>query len=789
MDGKVKSMAQKRARHYPETKTVVAISMIIFGICSSFVLIVLWPQQFLITIFNSRLASRLTIDNQDYYTCSKDYQNFVISEPDSSYNLISFYVFTVLNPQQVVQRGFEPQIEETGPYGFVKNTYKYDITFDPSDSLTVSYKEYSYLIEVTDDPDACEAMYYRMERDYLQPNACANNACKCKSSLNKVTIVNPLFLKIMWQDSPFDMLSYYSMESFRNIKTMLDEPFTEAVKATLVSTALKEVYQFRINMQGLKLVNSTISYLLSHNYTLYQIVDQPTVWTHCGLDQYGVNGCPFILNNVYGNIKSENNSIPLSLYPSLIPFFNSSLPILNLLNETNFARWIAISWYYGYLPFNSVNGFTTITKEEVYSLFFNEILDDYARVNYDVSSATLLTSLQRKVLIAGIRSIAKFLGSVYLLPTSFLVTSVCTSLTYKEFTSTSSPVICDPTGAKCIWQYGYMKEYHGSTLTTHNGEMTLPLIQSIIDLSTELSTNPNNFYKDLNAAPYYNAYLYCNNIFPYSKPNLKLQCTDLGYTFQDGITNKPAGLWGADNGISSVNFTNLLVNYRKVDESIKLNYFYLSCNLSQLVQDVYRTSTSFHDIYVIRYLNKYQDSSLNYTFTVGNWSDLGIAQWAGGFITDSIMSVRTIQQVKRNGMWRIGDRKYYEYFPEYSSWSILQGYPNAWLYSIEEARLLLNTLARNDNIGTAFRRHIMYTGSTFIGNGSKIIREVGEPGDVTFIAENYFASFECSKTPVSKVCDILDVRFTSSAADCAFIEDMYKECTREQLFHNNLCKL
>jgi hypothetical protein len=41
---------------------------------------------------------------------------------------------------------------------------------------------------------------------------------------------------------------------------------------------------------------------------------------------------------------------------------------------------------------------------------------------------------------------------------------------------------------------------------------------------------------------------------------------------------------------------------------------------------------------------------LNHTFVVGKWSDLGVAQWAGGFITYALEKVRTTNQIIRDGM-------------------------------------------------------------------------------------------------------------------------------------------
>jgi hypothetical protein len=49
---------------------------------------------------------------------------------------------------------------ETGPYGFVKYTYKYDVSFDSlKRSNEVTFKEYSILREPTDSV-SCEVQYF-----------------------------------------------------------------------------------------------------------------------------------------------------------------------------------------------------------------------------------------------------------------------------------------------------------------------------------------------------------------------------------------------------------------------------------------------------------------------------------------------------------------------------------------------------------------------------------------------------------------------------------------------------
>jgi len=94
-------------------------------------------------------------------------------------------------------------------------------------------------------------MYYRMDRAVitLDKDPCAGGICDCRSYDAVITIINPLFLKLMTLEGPFDILSHYSAGVFRIIKSLIEEDFVKAATAHLVPVALQEVYVFRQQMQ------------------------------------------------------------------------------------------------------------------------------------------------------------------------------------------------------------------------------------------------------------------------------------------------------------------------------------------------------------------------------------------------------------------------------------------------------------------------------------------------------------------------------------------------------------
>ena len=200
----------------------------------------------------------------DFYLCNDKYKDFIYDEQPSSVKLLSFYVFNVTNPLDVIRRGYKPALVETGPYGYTRKTYKYDIYFEAYDSRTVSFKEYTVLEEV-DDPLACEEMFYRLDRNnLLNGDPCDGGVCQCKNPRSPVLTVNPAFLNLIWKEGPHILLSQWSIEVYETIKYNMEILFPEAVKAHLIATAMEEIYQFRFMMQTAK--------LLSPYLNLYRVI-------------------------------------------------------------------------------------------------------------------------------------------------------------------------------------------------------------------------------------------------------------------------------------------------------------------------------------------------------------------------------------------------------------------------------------------------------------------------------------------------------------------------------------
>lgn len=780
MEHHQKGIARKWQRHFRETKTTVAIALMIFGLCFLASFVCLWPQKFSADVFNSRLLYHTIIDIEDYFTCSPDYQKFVIYEPSQEEKLISIFMFNVTNAADTIQQGYKPHVVETGPYGYLKYTYKYDVSFDTSDSLNVTFKEYTLLKEATD-PYACQRMFFKLDRNVGSSftNLCYNGVCKCRDHSEELTTINALFLKFMWADTTHKLFSHFSQEVMEKVVNLMEYDFVNATKAHLVPIAYQEIFLFRQQMQISHFLNTSFSNLMK-TYTIPEIstkmlsLNQYT--TPCGLSKHGISTCPIsigdglkilFLNAQRAGLNASTMSLPSSVADFIDPL--NTYSFLN--NDYGLPMWLAICWKLGYVTYNSgtstYSGYTMISPHEI-SQGYTNFIEILAMKSYNITTPNNITDTQLIESKIIIDSIAYWLGNSYVKPYE----SITLELVFQEFGTVGTPVACAPLGEKCIWQWAYMRT-HGMQHVLSRG-----MISSLIDIVTKVNTNPNNLYYDGNSPSFYNTFAFCERYHQsvdYKTSDEMCELTDLSHTYNDALLLHPAGLWGIDYGITSLNMTYVQFKYKQQSKAVRSEYFLHSCNISSLIFKYYREETDFHDIFVVKYLNKYKEVSLNHTFTVGKWEEIGWAQWGGGYVTNALLGVRSTYQIERNGMWVFGQKNYYNILLEYATWANKYGFPNAYISDVYEARDLMHTLSRNSITGNAFREHLSYRATTFIGDGENFINDIGNIGEVTYIEESIYANFSCTGDNTA-ACNSLNKVTVSSGANCDTLEALYTSC-------------
>jgi hypothetical protein len=640
------------------------------------------------------------------------------------------------------------------------------------------------MLEAVTDPTVCEKMYYIMERDFEQlTDPCTGGACNCRSVDDAIFVVNPLWEKLIWQESSQEIMARYSSAVFDTIEQLLRTEFIHAVKMHMVKVAYQEIFFFRMMNQAGVIFQTGFEHLQQHynasrNLTNDEVVDLMTASNNalpatCGLSKYKISTCPFWARDTFGIVKTQLN-VPLTFdsanYPSLSSWFNSS-SVLSLFNYWGLPKMVGFAYCIGVTNFNADTGYTMMNSTDC-AVIESEIFGSLYNASF--GPGTNLTSDQKLGAQVMVRGILKFVFvNLYSTYSSSLY-----SLVYHEFGYTYEPVVCSPMGDLCMWQYGYMNRYHGSV-----EKLTSNMTMVLIDYRSNGNTQPNNVIYDENAGPMYNTYKYCSIV--YVNPDHYDTCLNVSYTFNDALHNQPAGLWGVDHGISGVNTTLLYLAFNKESGSVKLRYQQFACNLTTLLFEVYPQMTKFHDIFVVKYINRYRDTDFTHQFNYDQWDDIAYAQWGGGFVTWAVAGVRSIQQILRNGPWVIGDQSYIEGLVEFGSWSLYTAFPQSWIYNVTQSRILLRALSRKDADGVAFKKHIIAVSTTFTGDGT-LINGVGAVGEVVYVNQQNLGDFSCDGV-MEEPCNILKTFYNSSSYWCNVVQQTYEDCLLEG-FQGNHCK-
>jgi hypothetical protein len=469
--------------------------------------------------------------------------------------------------------------------------------------------------------------------------------CDCRNEEETVTVANPLFLRTVKEESAPRIMSHLSGELFAATKKLLDNEFIVAVKSHMVHTAIQEIYLFRLNMQTGKLLNASFTNLRVNNSldALASIMNATATNViypaSCGLEIYNINSCPFLRTLPALQFIISITSSPLKplasevdLYPSIKPLLISTNNISFLNLEYGLPAWIGLTYHFGYLDFNFAQGYTMVDGGD-FNLLADKISNELAISSFGADYASISPKIKFASLMV-VRSIAYYLVTYYLNP----YRDVIIDLVYKEWIEDFNPVACDPLGRKCMWQFGYMSKFRGNSITLNQNQ-----IKSLIDPRTVFKSNPNNILYDGNMASYYNTYTYCTKVFFSAVKNTS--CTDTDHTKDDALTQVPSGLWGVDFGFDNFNRTLKKINYDLLSEPTKINFFLLGCNVSSLQYEVYPSITTFHDQFIIKYLNKNADPLFTHRFSIERFEELAWAQYGGGFVTHALLNVRTYMYI------------------------------------------------------------------------------------------------------------------------------------------------
>ena len=150
-----------------------------------------FPQYLFIWSFDSTMIFDRVLDQNDQWALDQTYLDFIHKDVEMQTSLFSVYLWNVTNAEILLREGFKPYLSEAGPFGYVKNTWKYDVVFTP-DSHFVTYKQYNYYTP-TPNPADCYHMFFRMDKAIYssQEVDCSGTTCHCVDDEQQVNVINP----------------------------------------------------------------------------------------------------------------------------------------------------------------------------------------------------------------------------------------------------------------------------------------------------------------------------------------------------------------------------------------------------------------------------------------------------------------------------------------------------------------------------------------------------------------------------------------------------------------------
>jgi len=97
-----------------------------------------WTQFLYVWSFEEYIKFEQVIDVGDQWSDDYTYQNFIHRDAAEHSSLFEVYLFNVSSPESMIDEGFKPRVQEVGPYGYIKNHFKYDVHFSHTGSTGIN---------------------------------------------------------------------------------------------------------------------------------------------------------------------------------------------------------------------------------------------------------------------------------------------------------------------------------------------------------------------------------------------------------------------------------------------------------------------------------------------------------------------------------------------------------------------------------------------------------------------------------------------------------------------------
>mmetsp|Transcript_16259 Transcript_16259/g.33447 ORF Transcript_16259/g.33447 Transcript_16259/m.33447 type:complete len:1396 (-) Transcript_16259:49-4236(-) len=748
-DDGVRGMVRKWDRHFYGRMDVFWKVMLVGGIVIAGVCGMLWVQFLFIWSFNSKIIFSAILDQNDQWSLDQTYVDFVHKKNDRQTSLTSFYLWNVTNAEQVITIGDKPNVREVGPFGYIKNTYKYSVTFHPPDSHYVTYSQYSYYTP-TQNPVDCYHMFFRMDKAVYssQQVDCPGETCYCRNEEEMVNVINPKFMQVMEKEKPWGIMGLLSQEVFAEYKEVFTTSFVDSLKFSFLPKFMRSVFNFRNQSFSGKTFGDLINKLIASKGESWVIEH----FTHSHLDdkipmedceplkvpndksQY----CPFGSANFIASF-AQTNVMSLTINESRIvlgldPAWPNASPFKN--GEDGILRWINAAVYLELIE-------ETLLDKDVVR---QEAEDSFWEISNECET---WDGASKEYCYYKVKGICEMMFNMW---TWSPYNKAFVNEEWKNAPLNS--VKCDTRGNTCAWE---LDKYNTDDISTE-------VIADFIDPYRAATWNDLSLYKEENLNNFRDIFDHCKakaDGEPYSCPAMS------AYEELATVTY-PATLDGTTPDSKKVNYTTA-------------TFESMSCSLASWLFRGWGLENEFVNRAVATWFNLRwpSDDDMYGQWTADNLHLLGYSQWGNGIPTKLVYKVPSTNNLKRLGIWRFSKKGTQLNLPEYYARTQKWAYPMMNM-TTSQTKVVLDALAEDSVEAYELRSHIMYVGTTAMGNGTSYENGFGDKGDIGFILENAYADFKLPKDhKYYDVSEWMDLSYMSSSKHCATIDNHYEKCQLE----------
>ncbi|CAM9202218.1 unnamed protein product [Choristocarpus tenellus] len=591
-------------------------------------------------------------------------------------------------------------------------------------------------------------MFFRMDKAQLRAGFpdCEGESCYCVNDTQKVTVINPPFMKLMQQYTPVGLLSTLSQEVFSKIKEGITTGFVRATKAYLLPNILTDIYYFRKAFH----VSDTILRSLLHEIVVSNGTSaavaalrgsyHDTSVNCLGFEPSGYGTCPWGLLSYIESAASSlgvNGTISEAEAEYLLGLrLPSNASILD--RESGIQMWVSAGRFSGNLnvPSMPLPSEVDPSGKQAFSVLVETMCE------WELAAGgTAPSTLECEAKVTGT---LEWLYGVWYTETKSLDSLVLDE--WRGSSNTSRNITCDAIGTICSWSLANNTQGEALNISATSAKR-------MIDPSEEDPRNYLSMYTTTGQTLWSRAYIYCTS------NSSNMGCDEANDIVEAATETLPGSLSDAD-GNSGV------------------------CTIATYIFHKWVADSDMMNQATVKFLNSSVFEQTGFRLSGDNIEDIGY--WTTGAVTNALLGLETLGTISQDGIWDFMDEDYHSLGPEIWAQVAQSGYTGMKNLSVGAGKILLDMLANDSISGDNFRKLVLGQSTTYYGDSDEwwvegsSSTQLFDDDDVLFVEENPYADFsqaiQGSNNDLEEMRTWLDTQFMSSSDQCYILEGFYEDC-------------